>query len=148
MFKYTFGSKTTSLDSHRSQKSPLTARFRQTSYNDFVSARSEFLRITVAPNESLRLIIRYYMFVCSFWIKTNLLESLRYGKTPLKARFRYKLLKGLSFYANLLFRLVWAPNESLRLIITQYIFKYSFRIKTTLLESHRSQESPLKARFT
>ena len=29
------------------------------------------------------------------------------------------------------------PNESRRLIITYYTFKYSFRIKTTLLESLR-----------
>ena len=29
MFKYTLGNKTTLLDSHRSQKAPLNARFRQ-----------------------------------------------------------------------------------------------------------------------
>ena len=34
----------------------------KTSYNDFVLARGEFLRLVGAPNESLRLIIIYYMF--------------------------------------------------------------------------------------
>ena len=37
-----------------------------------------------------------------------------------------------------LIRLVGAPNKSLRLIIIYYVFKYSFRIKTSLLESLRS----------
>ena len=40
-----------------------------------------------------------------------------------------------------------APNESLRLIIIYYMFKYKFGIKTTLLQSHPVHESPLKARF-
>ena len=46
-----------------------------------------------------------------------------------------------------LLTLVGALNETLRLIIIQYMFKYSFRIKTTLIESLRSQKRPLKARF-
>ena len=74
--------------------------FGKTSYNDFVLARSEFLRHIGALNESLRLIIIYYMCKYSFGIKTTLLESLRCQKSPLKARFRHKLLKGLSFCAK------------------------------------------------
>ena len=45
-------------------------------------------------------------------------------------------------------KLVGAQNEPLRLIIIQYMFKYSCRIKTTFPESLRSQKSPLKDRFT
>ena len=71
--------------------------FSKTSYNDFVLARSEFLRHIKAPTESLRLIIIYYMFEQSFGIKITLLESLQCQQIPLKARFRHNLLKGLSF---------------------------------------------------
>ena len=74
--------------------------FNKTSYNDFVLAQSEFLRHIGAPNESLRLIIIYYMSKYSFGIKTTLLESLRCKKSPLKARSNHKLLKGLSFCAK------------------------------------------------
>ena len=38
------------------------ARFRQTSYKDLVFAQNDFLRLVGAPNESLILIIIYYMF--------------------------------------------------------------------------------------
>ena len=48
---------------------------------------------------------------------------------------------------NEFFMLVGAPNESLILIIIYYIFKYSFGIQTTLLESLRRQKSILKAIF-
>ena len=46
-----------------------------------------------------------------------------------------------------LIRLVVVPNESLRVIIIYYSFKYSFRIKISLLESLQSQKTRLKARF-
>ena len=87
------------------------------------------------------------MFKYKFGIKTTLLESLRCQKSPLKARFRHKLLKGLSFFRNEFLRFLAAPNESLRLIIIYYLFKFKFGNKTTLLESLQSQKSPLKARF-
>ena len=87
------------------------------------------------------------MFEYTFGIGTHLLESLRNQKSPLKARFRHNLSKGLSFTRTDFLRLVGAQNESLRLIIVQYMFKYSCRINTTLLESLWSQKSPLKARF-
>ena len=43
-------------------------------------ARNEFLKLVGAPNESLRIIIIYYMFKYTFGIKTTLLESLRNKK--------------------------------------------------------------------
>ena len=49
------------------------------------------------------------------------------------------------FFARAEFlRLVGAPNESLTLIIIYYMFKYTFRIKTTLLESLHNQKNPFK----
>ena len=62
--------------------------FGKTSYNDLVFERNEFLRLVRAPNESLILIIIYYMFKYSVGIKTTLLESLRSQKSILKAIFR------------------------------------------------------------
>ena len=47
--------------------------FGKTTYNDFVLARIEFLKHIGVPNESLRLIIIYYMFKYTFGIKTTLL---------------------------------------------------------------------------
>ena len=47
---------------------------------------------------------------------------------------------------NAFLRLVGDANEFLRLIITNYMFKYTFGIKTTL-ESLRNQKSALEARF-
>ena len=41
-------------------------------------------------------------------------------------------------------KLVGTLNESLRLIIINYMFKYAFGIKITLLESLWNQKSPLK----
>ena len=43
----------------------------KTSYKDLVFARSVLIRLVRAPNESLRLIIIYYMFKYSFRIKTS-----------------------------------------------------------------------------
>ena len=84
MFKYTFTIKTTLLELLRNQKTRLNARFQQ-NYKDLVFARVEFLRIFGAPNESLTLIIIYYMFKYTFTIKTTLLELLRNQKTRLNA---------------------------------------------------------------
>ena len=61
MFKYTFGIETTLLESLPNQKTHLKARFRQTSYKDLVFARGEFLSVVGDQNESLRLIIIYYI---------------------------------------------------------------------------------------
>ena len=61
--------------------------FGKTSCNDFVLARSEFLKLVGAPNESLKLIIINNISKYTFGIKATLLESLRSQKSPLKARF-------------------------------------------------------------
>ena len=50
-------------------KKPLKADLGKTGYNDLVFARCEFLRFVGRPNESLRLIIRYYMFKYTFGTK-------------------------------------------------------------------------------
>ena len=55
------GITTTSPDSLRSQNTHFRARFRQTSYKDLVFARGEFLSVVGDQNESLRLIIIYYI---------------------------------------------------------------------------------------
>ena len=60
----------------------------KTSYKDLVFPRSDLKRLVAAPNESLRLIIIYYILKYSSRIKTSLLESLLSQKSPLKARFR------------------------------------------------------------
>ena len=90
MFKYSLGIKTTLLESLRSQKNKVFQRqyFGKTSYKDFVFARNEFLRLFGDPNQSLILIIIYYMFKYSVGIKTTLLWSLRSQKSILRAIFR------------------------------------------------------------
>ena len=57
----------------------------KTSYKDIGFARGEFLRLVGSQNESLRLIIIYFMFKYAFGFKTILLESLRSLKTHLQA---------------------------------------------------------------
>ena len=69
MFKYSFGIQTTLLESFQRQKKVLLRLyFGKTSYKNLVIARNEFFRIVGAPNESLILIIIYYMFKYSFGI--------------------------------------------------------------------------------
>ena len=84
MFKYTFSFETILLVSLRSQKSLLRLDLGKTSYNHFVLARSEFLRLVGAPNEIFRHIITYYIFKYLFGIKTTLRESHRSKKNPFK----------------------------------------------------------------
>ena len=71
--------------------------FRKTSYKDLVFAQNEFLRIVRAPNESLTLILIYYMFKYSAGIETTLLVQLRSQKKYLKAMFRQTSFKDLVF---------------------------------------------------
>ena len=92
MFKYSIGIKTTLLEPLQSKKSIFKAIFRQNNYKDLVFARNEFLRIVGSPNQSLILIIMYYMI------------KLYFGKTS---------HKDLVFAQNGFLRLVGAPNESL-----------------------------------
>ena len=87
--------------------------FGKTSYNDLVFARNKFLRLVGAPNESLILIIIYYIFKYSVGIKTTLLESLRSQKLILQAIFRQNLFCWLSFCAKWLFKACWSSKQFL-----------------------------------
>ena len=148
MVKYSFKIKTTFLESLQSQKSPLKARFtKKTSEKDLVFAQGEFLRLVGCPNESLRLIIIYYTFKYKYIIETTLLVLLQSQNIPQRLDFDKTSYNHFVLARSEFLRLVGAPNEFLRLIIIYYVFKYLWRIKTTLLESHRSKITHLKARF-
>ena len=60
----------------------------KTCYKHLYLVRSAFLSFVQSPNESLRLIVIYYMFKLTFGIKITLLESLQNRKNLLEARFR------------------------------------------------------------
>ena len=91
-FKYTFIVETTLLVLLRSQKSLQRLDFGKTSYNHFVLARSEFLRVVGDRNEVLRLIIIYYKFKYLFGIKITLVESHQSQKNPFKVSIYAKLV--------------------------------------------------------
>ena len=93
----------------------------KTSYRDLVFARSDLVRLVGAPNESLRLIIIYYLFKYLFGITTTLLESLRSQNTQFRARFRQTSYKGLVFARGEFLSVVGAQNEFIRLITIYYI---------------------------
>ena len=107
---------TTLLELLRSQNTHFRARFRQTSYRDLVFARGEFLSVIGAQNESLRIILMYYMFKYLFGITTTLLESLRSQNTQF-TRFRQTCYKGLVFARGELLSvvgaqiLIWGHNN-------------------------------------
>ena len=69
-------------------------------------------------------------------------------KNPFKRfDFRKTSQKDLVFARSASLRLFGAPNESLRLITMYYMFKLTFGIKTTLLESLQNKKTHLTARF-
>ena len=88
MFRYMFEILTTLLESLRNQKTHLRLDLGKTSYKELVFARGEFLRLVGAQNQSLRLIIIYFILKYTFTIKITLLESLQIKKTQLKVQFR------------------------------------------------------------
>ena len=96
-------------------------------YKDLVFARNDFLRLVVAPNESLILIIIYYMLKYAVGIKKHFAritsEPKKYFKGYVTTNY-----KDLVFARNDFLRLVVAPNEFLILIIIYYMFKYSVGI--------------------
>ena len=102
-------------------KTHLKARFRQTSYKDLLFQRSESLSVVGAQNESLRIILMYYMFNYWFGITKTLLDSLRSQNTHFRARFRQTSYKDLVFARGEFLSVVGAQNESLSLIIVYYI---------------------------
>ena len=95
---------------------------------DLVFRRNDFLRLVGARNESLILIIIYYIFKYSVGIKTTLLESLRSQKSILKAIFQQNKLQGLSFCAKWLFKACWCskwvPNTYYNILYVQ-IFSWN-----------------------
>ena len=94
------------------------------SYKDLVLARGEFLSVVGAQNESLRIILMYYTFKFLFRITTTLLESLRSQNTHFRARFRQTSYKDLVFARGESVSVVGAQNESRRIILMYYMFKY------------------------
>ena len=121
MIKYLFEITTTLLESLRSQNTQFRDRFRQTYYKYLVFVRGELLSVVGAQNESLRIILMYYMFKYWFGLTTTLLESLRSQSTHFRARFRRTSYKDLVFARGEFLSVVGAQNESLRLIIICYI---------------------------
>ena len=104
--------------------------FAKTNFADVVFAQNDFLRLVGAPNEFLILIIIYYMFKFSVGIKKHFARVTSEPKKYFDGKTSYN---DLVFARNEFLRFVGAPNESLILIIIYYMFKYSVRIKTTLL---------------
>ena len=134
MFKYWFVITTTLLESLRNQNTHFRARSRQTSYKDLVFTRGEFFSVVGCQNESLRIILMSYIFKYWFGITTTLLDSLRSQNTHFRARFRQTSYKDLVFARGEFLNVVGAQNESLRIMLISYMFKYWFGITTTLLE--------------
>ena len=93
----------------------------KTSYKDLVFAWGEFFSVVAAQNESLWVILMYYVFKYWSGITTTLLESLRSQNTHFRARFRQTSYKDLVFARGEFLSVVGDPNESLRLIIIYYI---------------------------
>ena len=100
------------LESLRIKKTHFRARFRQTSYKDLVFERGESLSVFGAQNESLRIILTYYMFNYLFGITKTLLEPLRSQNTHFRARFRQTSYKDLVFARGESLSVVGAQNES------------------------------------
>ena len=76
-----------------------------------------------------------------------LLESLWNQNTHFRARFRQTSYKDLVFARGEFLSVIGAQNESLRIILMSYMFKYTFGITTTLLESLRNQNTHFRSRF-
>ena len=100
-----------------------------------------------APNELLRLIIIHYMVKYSFGIKTALLYTLWSQRSPLKADLGRSGYKHLVLARNVFLKVVRAPNVPIRLIIINYMFKYTFGMRKMSLKSLWNQKSPAKGRF-
>ena len=79
------------LESLRSQNTNIRARFRQTSYKDLVFARGEFLSAVGAQNESLRLIIIYYIKI-HIWNLNNFARFTSEPKNSSKGSIEAKLV--------------------------------------------------------
>ena len=65
---------------------------RKTDYKHFVIARSEFLKLVGAPNESLRLITIYYMLKFTFFYQNNFARVSSEPKKAFKGSITAKLV--------------------------------------------------------
>ena len=83
-----------------------------------------FLSVVGAQIESPRIMLMSYMFKYLFGIRTTLLELLRNQNTHFKARFRQTSYKDLVFGRGEFLNVVGGQNESLRIILMYYRFKY------------------------
>ena len=81
------------------------------------------------------------------WDHNNFSRVTSEPKNPFNVSIYAKLVIDLVFSRSDFLRLVGASNECLRHIIIYYLFKHSFRIKISLLQSLRSKKTRLKARF-
>ena len=82
-----------------------------------------------------------------FGSKRTLLDSNRSQKALQRLDFGKTCFKDLVFARGEVLGFFGDTNESLRLRIIYYMFKYMFGKKRTLLDSYRRPRSPLKARF-
>ena len=82
------------------------------------------MSVVGGQNESLRIILMYYMFKYRFGITKTLLESLRSQNTQFRDRFRQTCYKDLFFARGEFLSVVGGQNESLRIILMYYMFKY------------------------
>ena len=87
--------------------------------------RSDLIRLVGAHKDSLRVIIIYYSLKYLFRIKISVLESLRSQKKPVQGLDLGKTsYKDLVFARGEFLSVVGAQNESLRITLMYYMFKY------------------------
>ena len=118
--------------------------FGKTGYKHLVLARSEFLEIVGAPNESLRLIILNYMFKYQknfAWVTSE-------PKKPFKGLISAKQLIITCFSAKQVFNEYWSSKWVPK---TYYIILY---VQIHILDKNNfskvtseQKKNPLKARF-
>ena len=136
------------LESLRNQKSPLKALFRQNylKWLCFTAKRGfkEYWSSKWVPKT-------YYIIL---YVKIHIWDKNNFARVTLETKKPFKgsvlgttCQKDIIFARSDFLRLFGAQNESLRLITIQFMFKYLYRIRTTMLESLQSHQSPLKARF-
>ena len=92
MFKSQLGSKQPCYSHFGAKKLFYRLYFVKTNFADLVFDRNDFLRLVGAPDESLILIIIYYLFKYSVGIKTTLVESLRSQKKYFQGYISAKLV--------------------------------------------------------
>ena len=74
-----------------------------------------------------------------------MLDTLQSQRSPLKPDLGKTGYEHFVLARSEFLKLVGAPNDFLRFIIINYMFKYTFGIKITLLESLRNKKKPFNA---